>query len=167
MYGIKDKADVSSDEEEDDIEAAIQKEVAALSSKGPGEDSQRIFTPLKMNVDCILFFKTAAPVEPVEFVKRICTDGKTCADPTMLKCRYVNRLTPVSVIGKANETAFIDVAKQALAPYFELTDKDADTSSTKEPAAPEDVATEAAPSDAPAEEDSQAKHRKPYTVSSE
>lgn len=126
MYGIKPKGEVASDDEEDgDIEAAIQKEVAALTAKAPADGEPDVFTPMKMNVDCLVFVKTAAPIEPVEFVRRICTDAKDSTDSTQLKCRYVNRLTPVVVLGKASESGLVEVAKAALAPYFDLTGKEA------------------------------------------
>ncbi|KAK3375981.1 hypothetical protein B0T24DRAFT_698844, partial [Lasiosphaeria ovina] len=120
LYGIKEKDFVGSeDEDSQDIEAAIQKEIAALNSKG-AYDSAAIFTPMKMGVDCLVFFKTRAPIEPAEFVRRICVDAKACADPRQLRCRYVNRLTPSTVMGKATEQGIIEVAKEALAPFFDL-----------------------------------------------
>ncbi|KAK0713831.1 hypothetical protein B0T26DRAFT_718592 [Lasiosphaeria miniovina] len=120
LYGIKEKDFVGSeDEDSQDIEAAIQKEIAALNSKGE-YDSAAIFTPMKMGVDCLVFFKTRAPIEPVEFVRRICVDAKACADPRQLRCRYVNRLTPSTVMGKATEQGIVELAKKALAPFFDL-----------------------------------------------
>jgi tRNA acetyltransferase TAN1 len=118
MYGIKEKDTESEDGDVDDIEAAIQKEVAAIKADGKGDDEDRYFTPMKMNVDCLLFFKTKAPIEPLEFVRRICTDAK--AREPGFKCRYVNRFTPVTVIGKASESGLLEVARRALAPIFKL-----------------------------------------------
>ncbi|KAK5653539.1 hypothetical protein OQA88_8798 [Cercophora sp. LCS_1] len=122
LYGIKEKEPESDDE--DDLEAAIQKEVAALnaSAKGKADDSEdSVFTPMKMNIDCVLFVKTKAPVEPVEFVRRICIDAK---DPKQgqLRCRYVNRLTPVTDIGKASETGLLEVARRTLAKSFKISE---------------------------------------------
>ncbi|KAK3384763.1 hypothetical protein B0H63DRAFT_522110 [Podospora didyma] len=123
VYGIKEDAGAGPDDEDDgDIEAAIQKEIAALNTKGTGDEAP-LFTPLKMSVDCLLFFKTRAPIEPVEFVRRICQDAKACADPGQLKSRYMNRLTPSTIVGKASENGIIEVAKQALAPFFDLSGK--------------------------------------------
>ncbi|KAK0611161.1 hypothetical protein B0T14DRAFT_571081 [Immersiella caudata] len=120
MYGIKEMEDAEpEDGDVDDIEAAVQKEVATLSYKDKGDDEHRHFTAVKMNVDCLLFVRTRAPIEPLEFVRRICADAKA-REPGQLKCRYVNRLTPVTVIGKASEAGLLEVARKALSPIFKL-----------------------------------------------
>ncbi|KAJ4291526.1 hypothetical protein N0V88_006123 [Collariella sp. IMI 366227] len=106
------------EEEEDDIETAIQKEIATLSAKStpgtpntPPQPNQ--MKPMKMNVDCLLFVKTAAPVDPVAFVRRIAEDARRCEEiPGLMRCRYVNRLTPVSVMGKATEVGLGEVARR-------------------------------------------------------
>lgn len=120
MYGIKEEAEAAEgDDDDDDIAASIQKELDALNAKGKKRE-QRIFHPMKMNVDCLLFFRVKAPVDPVELVKRICDDAKNSTDSTLFKCRFVNRLTPVTVIGKANESGLLKVARKTLSPYFKL-----------------------------------------------
>ena len=128
MYGIKnihdaEKGEDDGNEDEDDIEAAIQKELEALNSNRKGTDGGHNFTPLKMNVDCLLFVKTKAPIEPTAFVRRICEDAKSSAESGQMKCRYVNRLTPVTVTGKATEQGLADVAREALEPFFDLSGK--------------------------------------------
>ena len=122
MYGIKDKEEVESEDGDiDDIEAAVQKDVASLKAKGKsaGGEEGDYFASVKMNVDCLLFFRTKAPIEPVEFVRRIWADAKA-SEPGQLKCRYVNRLTPITVIGKATESGILDVARAALSTFFKL-----------------------------------------------
>src|SRR5689334_23325544 len=52
IYGIKGKEE-SDDEDEDDVEAAIQKQVAALNAQGTKEEEDAVFTPMKMNIDCV------------------------------------------------------------------------------------------------------------------
>lgn len=124
MYGIKDKDDAGSDDEDvDDIEAAVKKEAAALKTKGTKDAVDEYFTPLKMNVDCLVFFKTRHPIQPIEFVKRICSDAQGPKEPGQFRCRYVNRLTPITHIGKANKTGVLEVAKRVLAPHFKLSAK--------------------------------------------
>lgn len=119
MYGIKAKEEESDDEDGDDVEAMIQKQVAALNAQGTKHEEDAVFTPMKMNIDCVLFVKTRAPVEPVEFVKRICQDAEAPKEG-QLRRRYVNRLTPVTEIGKASETGVLEVARRALAKSFKL-----------------------------------------------
>ncbi|KXX78542.1 tRNA acetyltransferase TAN1 [Madurella mycetomatis] len=129
MYGIKEVHDAADEGDgEDDIEAAIRKEVAALNNSkqtGTGTDGAggHNLTPVKMNVDCLLFVKTKPPIDPVAFVRRICEDARTCADPSQMRCRYVNRLTPVAATGKATEQGLLEVAKAVLGPFFDLSGK--------------------------------------------
>lgn len=88
--------------------------------KATGKEAReggRIFTPVKMNVACLLFVRTRSPVEPVSFVKRICQDAKI---PGKQKCRYVNRLIPMTAIGKATEAGLFDVACKVLGETFAL-----------------------------------------------
>ncbi len=138
MYGIKSVHDTAAaggegegDEDEEDIEAAIRKEVAALTAKpaaaaagGDGDGDGNRMTPVKMNVDCLLFVRTRPPVEPVAFVRRVCEDARRCAEiPGLMRCRYVNRLTPVAVMGRATEQGLVEVAREALGKYFDLSGK--------------------------------------------
>ncbi|KAL2163690.1 hypothetical protein VTH06DRAFT_5748 [Thermothelomyces fergusii] len=145
MYGVKSVHDTQpagdgggseGGSEDDDIEAAIRKEVAALNAKPsvaaatsrPGETGNSIndnrMTPLKMNVDCLLFVKTRPPIDPVAFVRRICEDARRCEEvPGLMRCRYVNRLTPMTVMGKASENGLVEVARQALGQWFDLSGK--------------------------------------------
>lgn len=88
--------------------------------KATGKEAKeggRIFTPVKMNVACLLFVRTRPPVEPVSFVKRICQDAKI---PGKQRCRYVNRLIPMTAIGKATEAGLFDVACKVLGETFAL-----------------------------------------------
>ena len=85
--------DDDDDGADDDIEAAIQREVAALNAKptttsgGTSTDEPNRMTPLKMNVDCLLYVKTQPPVDPVAFVRRICEDARRCGElPGLMRC---------------------------------------------------------------------------------
>ncbi|KAH6649640.1 hypothetical protein F5144DRAFT_588304 [Chaetomium tenue] len=132
LYDIKSvhdakPSDGDDDGAEDDIEAAIAREVAALTAKptptsgGTSAEEPNRMTPLKMNVDCLLYVKTQPPVDPVAFVRRICEDARRCGElPGLMRCRYVNRLTPISVMGKASENGLVEVAKEALKEWFDL-----------------------------------------------
>ena len=64
----------------------------------------------------VIFFKTRAPVEPVSFVRRICEDAAKENAPK--RTRFCNRLTPMTLMGKATEDGLEKTAKQVLAPHF-------------------------------------------------
>ena len=166
MYGIKIEAEAVPDGgDDDDIDAAIQKEVAAMNTKKTAEEKEKqIFTVMKMNVDCLLFVKTKAPIDPVEFVRRICLDAKEITKHDQMKCRYVNRFTPALIMGKASEAGIIDVAREALSPFFALTEKAAAESADPEAGEPSAESS----TDAPAGNSGalvQPKDYKPLTVS--
>ena len=107
------------DEEPEDIEAAIKKEVAAINARKEAAADQ-VIQAAKMDISCLLFVKTRPPIEPVEFVRRICVDAKTCSDISKRKSRYLNRFTPIVFSGKATEQGLLEVAQSVLAPYFDL-----------------------------------------------
>ncbi|XPS68652.1 hypothetical protein M3J09_000937 [Ascochyta lentis] len=95
-----------------DIEAEINKELADIRKPAV----KPLFTSVKLDTQCLVFFKTRAPVDPVSFVHRICQDT---ADGVQHKnCRFVKRLTPITGIEKANQKGLELVAEQVLAPHF-------------------------------------------------
>lgn len=121
IYGVGLEGDAAgnddSDEEVGDIEAEIKKEVSEI--RKPSADP--LFTSVKLDTQCLLFFKTRQPVEPVSFVHKICQD---VADGVEQKrCRFVKRLTPITAIDKATENGLENVAQQVLAPHFHGDDK--------------------------------------------
>lgn len=92
-----------------------------------------MFQPVRIDVQCgrrpiqsietrhlmlwaVLFFRTRAPVEPVAFVHSICSDALTSANS--IKSRRIKRLTPMTLMGKANEKGLEDVLKVVLDPHF-------------------------------------------------
>lgn len=62
------------------------------------------------------------PIEPVEFSRRICQDASTVGHGGA-QARYLNRLTPVTVIVKATENGLEEGARQVLASHFKLIPK--------------------------------------------
>ncbi|KAL6852823.1 hypothetical protein ACO1O0_007371 [Amphichorda felina] len=125
MYGLPRESDPSPDQEGDeegeeptDIAASIEQE---LSNMRPGKPKARkTFSIVPADVECLLFIKTMKPVEPVEFVRKICQDARDCTDIMKRKTRYVNRLTPVSNMDKSSENGIVKVARSVMAPYFHL-----------------------------------------------
>ncbi|KAI9643435.1 hypothetical protein NHQ30_008054 [Ciborinia camelliae] len=117
-YGISvktkndDEEDEDATESVDDIEASIRKEVAA--HKDPAE---KLFSAVYLDVQCVLFFKTRPPIDPADLVHRMCKDA---ASGGVRKLRFVNRLTPMSIIGKATEKGIEDVGQAVLGAHFRL-----------------------------------------------
>jgi tRNA acetyltransferase TAN1 len=110
-------------DEEEDIEAAVKRELNAMKATGKeAKAAGRIFTPVKMNVACLLFVRTRPPVDPVEFVKRICEDAKV-PGKQKTRSRYVNRLVPMTAIGRATESGLVEVARNVLGGVFDLSGK--------------------------------------------
>ncbi|EMR70774.1 putative thump domain containing protein [Eutypa lata UCREL1] len=124
LYGIKppEEDDPASDEEDGgDIESSIKKELDGMkSSEKPKKDLT--FEPVrKLGIDCLFFMRTKQPVDPRQLVEAICQDAKNCTDRKQRRTRFINRLTPVALIGKATENGVEEVAKKVLAEHFQLT----------------------------------------------
>jgi hypothetical protein len=117
LYGM-DAPDVEPATEqdvEDDIESSIRKEINLMAGKrGPA----KLFTPVYLDLQCVLFFKTRPPIIPVDFVRRICEDASNNA--AKRKVRFVNRLTPMTMIARATEKGLEDVGKLVLGEHFQL-----------------------------------------------
>ena len=114
-----------------DIEAEISRELKGLRSS----KHRSLFQPVRVDVQCgkyerdasraslsdvdcgpVLFFRTRAPIEPVSFVHKICSDALELANSK--KHRWVRRLTPMSRMGKATEKGLDAVSKAVLGPAF-------------------------------------------------
>lgn len=103
----------SNEEGEADIEAEIKKEVQGMKSKVTKKEA--LFQSVKMDMQCVLFFKTRPPVEPVSFVHTICKDA---AEGHTQRARFVKRLSPMTMMGKATEDGLAKVADAVLGPVF-------------------------------------------------
>ncbi|KAL1800107.1 hypothetical protein ACET3X_000449 [Alternaria dauci] len=121
LYGTTESngtaAENSSDSEEPDIEAEIKKELADIRKP----TTKPLFISLKLDTQCLMFFRTRSPIEPVTFVHKICQDIANGAQPKNL--RYVKRLTPITATDKATPQGLEAVAKQVLAPHFHGADQ--------------------------------------------
>ncbi|KAJ2974902.1 hypothetical protein NUW58_g8509 [Xylaria curta] len=73
-----------------------------------------------MNVDCVLFVRTRAPVDPLVLVREICKDAAVAKDRSMRRSRFINKLTPITLTGKATEKGLEDVARKVLPDHFQL-----------------------------------------------
>ncbi|EMF09129.1 uncharacterized protein SEPMUDRAFT_151948 [Sphaerulina musiva SO2202] len=97
---------------DDDIEKEILAEVREIRKPKVA----RLFTPVQLNVQCVIFFKTTSPVEPVSLVKTICSDAMN--NKTRKRTRFALRLTPMTLMGRASTEGLEQVALKVLAPHF-------------------------------------------------
>ncbi|KAI1428932.1 hypothetical protein F5Y12DRAFT_710483 [Xylaria sp. FL1777] len=124
LFGVNSDAtdEAAEDQEPEDIEVAIEKELAAIKSAGKAKSSP--FDLLKMNVDCVLFVRTRAPVDPLVLVREICKDAAAAKDRSLWRSRFINKLTPITLTGKATEKGLEDVARKVLSDHFQLAEGD-------------------------------------------
>jgi len=79
-----------------------------------------MFQPVFLDVQCVLFFKLQPAIEPVDFVHRICEEA--ASNPTGRKHRFLNRLTPMTRMGRATQTDLEALAREVLQKHFRLVD---------------------------------------------
>ncbi|KAK9473995.1 uncharacterized protein V1510DRAFT_442473 [Dipodascopsis tothii] len=111
----------SDDDDGDDVEASLAKELDALKQKKTGS----LFTPVALQCECgmllagtltaVLFFRTRKPVVPTQFVHKICADALASGAKTT---RHTLRLSPVTLTATANEEELVKLAQTVLAPHF-------------------------------------------------
>ncbi|KAL7803803.1 hypothetical protein V8C44DRAFT_343141 [Trichoderma aethiopicum] len=128
LYGIKPPADESEahpaeGEEEEDIEASIEKELERMKAR-PKPQSRGVFSPVSVTIECVFFMKTMRPVDPCRLVREMCLDAQRCGSPMERKCKYINRLTPVMDTEKASEKGVRRVARKVLKEVFELNEEE-------------------------------------------
>lgn len=148
LYGIKppvDELEPKSGDEDEDIEASIEKELEAM--KAPKQPQPRgVFSPVSVAIECVFFMKTMRPVDPCQLVLEICRDARGCESAKERKCKYINRLTPVVDTEKASERGVQRVARKVLASFFSLNEeekgKDEDEEEEKKPEEASDGAEE-------------------------
>ncbi|KAF2813961.1 uncharacterized protein BDZ99DRAFT_380305 [Mytilinidion resinicola] len=97
---------------EADIEAEIQQELEAIRKPS----AEPLFTQIRIETECLVFFKTRPPIEPVSFVHAICEDAANRAGQK--QTRFIRRLTPMTAIGKATEKGIDEIAAEVLKPHF-------------------------------------------------
>ncbi|KAI9731451.1 MAG: hypothetical protein M1818_007841 [Claussenomyces sp. TS43310] len=120
IYGIVPASESSTrgghhdeDEDEEDIEASIRRELTSLS-----DQPIRPLQPVHLDVPCVLFFRTAPPIVPVDFVRAICEDA--ARHPARRRCRFVNRLSPMAGMARATEKGLEEVGRRVLGEHFRL-----------------------------------------------
>ena len=96
------------------------------------------FEAIRVGVECVFFVRTRPPVDPTALVVAICEDAAACDDRQKRRTRFVNRLTPVVTIEKANITGVEEVAHRVLAGHFQLVAATAGDNENGGGAAPEE-----------------------------
>lgn len=102
-----------------DIETDIANELRDMKktrTANGGSKHQPLFQAVRIDVQCVLFFKTRPPVEPVSFVETICRDAREGRGVRRSRC--VKRLTPMSRMGKASWEGLEGVAENVLKEVF-------------------------------------------------
>ena len=89
-----------------------------MASMSERKKDPKLFSPVHINAPCVLFFKTRSPIDPADFVHRICEE--VVSKPGVRRMRYVNRLTPMTIMGRATEVGLAEVGKTVLGKYFQL-----------------------------------------------
>jgi tRNA acetyltransferase TAN1 len=143
LYGIEppsDEANPPTDGmEDDDIETSIQRELDAMreprkvGSKDP-------FVLVRSGLECVFFIKVRSPADPIGLVQAICEDAKACPNPMDRRTRFLNRIVPITTIGKATEKAVVSLARQVMAPLFDLKPENGEAGPTTEQGTAESTA---------------------------
>ncbi|KAK8053388.1 hypothetical protein PG996_012689 [Apiospora saccharicola] len=123
LYGIKPMMEDDNDsEDEGDIEAAIQKEVAGIKKQASSNKTldTSSFAPMRLSLDCLLFVKTKQPVDPRQFARKVCEDAMLVTDRKQRRSRFLNRITPITLMGSATKVGIEETARIVLAPEFDL-----------------------------------------------
>jgi tRNA acetyltransferase TAN1 len=89
--------------------------------KKPKKDNpERAFRSIRSGMECVFFMKSRSPIEPISFVEKICEGALKPVNLRERKCRYLNRLTPVTFMDKSSEHGIERVARKVLPRWFDL-----------------------------------------------
>lgn len=106
----------------EDIEASIEKELSEIKAPQVAQSKPRLFAPISTGIDCVFFMKSLSPVDPAKLALQICRDAHACEDVRKRKCRYINRINPVTESDKATDSGITKVAQNVLSSHFSLSD---------------------------------------------
>ncbi|TQS34496.1 hypothetical protein Golomagni_05117 [Golovinomyces magnicellulatus] len=137
LYGINSmESDSEPFDDNDDIETSIKNEIASLkaiqTSPSCGKE-RKIFQSVPLNLQCVLFFKINSIIDPVDFVHQICKYITLNPEKQMKYTRYINRLTPMTLMKKATLEDFEELSHRVLAPFFDLNHTTAVSKSEENP----------------------------------
>ncbi|RPA82248.1 hypothetical protein BJ508DRAFT_93566 [Ascobolus immersus RN42] len=120
MYGISEDGDVEKDEDDDeegDLEAMLDKGLDQLANAKKSKQD-RPFYSIKIDCQCLAFFAVKPPLVPTDIVAKICSDA--AAPDSDLNFRFAQRLTPITLTGKATVDGLEELGKQVLPPIFHV-----------------------------------------------
>lgn len=108
------KAEVDDeDDKELSVEEQVQKELASMKKEKTAKST--IFLPIDLSCECTVFVKIRKPVEPAEFIHRICQEAKDLGEK---KSRFIQKLTPVTFSVSASLEEIKKLAAIVLKPHF-------------------------------------------------
>lgn len=90
------------------------------------------FEPVNLGLECVLFMRTRAPVEPVSLAKEIAADAAAIGSRKRWHSRFIHKITPISYLGRANVTGVEEVAKKVLSGSFQLVGEEEGEEEVKE-----------------------------------
>ncbi|GES58457.1 THUMP domain protein [Aspergillus terreus] len=111
--GINDANNSAAEEEDEDIEAQIRKEVEGLK---PGASKSPQFRAIRIDMPCVTFIRFDKSIAPEKMVHDICIDAYE--NPERKRTRFLQRMTPVHSIRKTLNVDLEVFAKDILAPHF-------------------------------------------------
>ena len=95
----------------------LARELEGIKSAGQkGADGRdKMFISVKIDAQCVVYFRTNPPIQPSSFVHAICTDFALSGTK---QSRWTSRLTPIERTGKATVEGVEEVARHVLKPWF-------------------------------------------------
>ncbi|KAI5790697.1 hypothetical protein DFH27DRAFT_486193 [Peziza echinospora] len=122
--GDGEEGEEGEEEEEVDIETMMARELEGIRSTGKrakgegkkaGGEKKKVFASVRLDAQCVVFFRTNSPISPSTFVHAICEDA---LETRTVQSRVTHRLTPIERTGKATLEGLEEVAAHVLKPYF-------------------------------------------------
>ena len=98
----------------------MKKPRTAAATVDGAPKNEPAFESIRVGIECLFFVRTRPPIDPIALVLAICNDAKVCDGRQKRRSRFVNRLTPIVAIEKANITGVEEVARRVLAEHFQL-----------------------------------------------
>lgn len=112
LSAVEDDEEDKEEKKELSIEEQIKQEVEGLKDD---KSKPKLFTPIELGCECLIFIKTKKPIEPESFIKRICTES---SESKQKNTRYTQKLSPVTFSVSPSVDELKKLSKRVLAPHF-------------------------------------------------